>query len=701
MSGIKYVLKNNTTLAQFFDYKTLSDAMWNYQVQLNPGQIKTIWAETGTLKIYNNGAITIEEQSSFPPTNHVIGGNNTGNNTYIDYMNKSILIFSVLPNSTNLGYSILNFDGNVIYGPVDLGYNNDNVDGGNWYVDDIFPFTNSGYVIYLYTNAGTSKRASIYLDYSGQIIGEYSAATNNTSYNMLNGKFACHIDYDNNMFNYSDGKTYKSRSFDGFDYMFGIPYYYWDGNIDNGFVVFNANGNVNTYILVTMEKEIPLTTWSGMDNEIKIFQYSNSNFITTLNYNTGDTYTFFNIYSSTGSILQTIDLTLSHDYNNFDLSYFGTNKLNIVFYNDGDTSIPFLIYTYDGETDTLISTTHPHTNYSSWDGFYDTLYGGDSNFPSQDFHLIFYTTSGSTDGDFYELIYCSILSYFNGDTEFRNPHIVCSGNTINRVSIYTGFLGSSFIRFFNDNNGFLTLLVITSEVTSLVDVTQLNTLDTYNFGTFNVGDTFIFTTYSNYSSAGTFYAYDSMGNQLDYKLFYGGFDEYRRYGTFYFETDPGAYYFNTKNSQFVLTDYYYVTTPNIYYTETFEGSSNILLIRYDMINTVRLLSEYNFTPEVILPLTYYEPTYLIGKDVILYLYFNENNNVVINLYNTSFGLLQSITTPYNSISSSILIENRAWVQFQDGGTYINYMVSANGIKMVESTTNNNSRVPNDYYWWND
>jgi hypothetical protein len=75
MTGVKYVLKNNTTSVQFFDYKTLSDSMWTYQVSLKPGQVKTIWAETGTLKIYNNGSITIEEESTFPPTNNTIGRN--------------------------------------------------------------------------------------------------------------------------------------------------------------------------------------------------------------------------------------------------------------------------------------------------------------------------------------------------------------------------------------------------------------------------------------------------------------------------------------------------------------------------------------------------------------------------------------------------------------------------------------------------
>ena len=712
MSGIKYVLKNNTTLAQFFDYKTLSDAMWNYQVQLNPGQIKTIWAEKGTLKIYNNGAITIEEESAFPPTDHVIGGNNTGNNTYIDYMNKSILIFSELSGSTNLGYSVLNFDGNVIYGPIDLGYNNANVTGGGWYVDDVYPFTNSGYVIYLYANNNTNRQASIYLDYSGQIIGEYSATTDNTSYNMLNGKFAYYIDYDNYMFNYSDGKTYKSRSFDGNNYMFGVGYNYWDENNDNGFVTYLGNGTYNSYTLITMEKEIPLVNWSNPnnDNYVDIFQYSNSNFITTFGYTNGDIYTSFNIYSSTGTILQTIDLTLDNVYNNFDLTYFGTNKLNIIFYNDVVTtgftgsSIGYLIYTYDGETNTLLSTTHQGgVSFSNWQQSYDSLYGGENNFPSQDIHIFFFNESDSN-YDFITSLYFNVLSYFSGDTEYRTPYIInYSGGTENWVNINNGFLGSSLmVLYYEDGGNILKLLTITSDGVSSVDVTTLDSLNTYYIDNYSVGDAFIFITFSYYGTAGTLYAYDSMGNQLDYKLFYGGYSSHYGYGTFYFETDPGAYYFNTKNSKFILTDYYYVTTSDVYYTETFKDSSNILLVRYDMVNTyVRLLSEYNFTPEIILPLTYNEPSYSIGKDVILYLYTNENNNIVINLYNTSFGLLQSLTTNYNGYNNYFVVENRGLVQFENGGLITNYMVSANGIKTVESTSNYNYRTANDYYWWND
>jgi len=707
MAGTKYILKNNTTAVQFFDYKTLSDSMWNYQVSLNPGQTKTIWAETGTLKIYNNNAITVEEQLSFPPAHADITGGNNGINPKIDYENKSILIFSQLPNSTNLGYSILDFEHNVIYGPIDLGYNTASVAGGGWRTYDIDTFTNSGYMIYL-NNTDNVSKASIYLDYRGTVIGEYSASTTDTSYGMLNGKLAYFIDYDN-IFNYSDGKTFKSREINLNYNQFGVVNGYWDSNNNNSFVTYSTNGSYNSYTLITMEREIPLVSWDGSNTGTEVFQYSNSNFTTTMNYNnSGDTYIFFNIYSSTGSILQSINLTSisGNSYNNFDLSFFGTNKMNIIFYNDNDVTTPYLIYTYDGETDTLISTTHQRTtSFSDWNQRYDSLYDGDTNFPSQDFHIFFYNESDDN-YDFITSLYFNVLSYFSGDTEYRTPYIInYSGGTVNWVNISDEFLGSSLMVLYYSST-ILKLLTITSDGVSYVDVTPLGPLDGYNIRRWWVGDTFIFMTFTDYDSDGTLYAYDAMGNQLDYVLFYGGWnDNYNMnsYGTFYFETDPGAYYFNTTNSKFTSIDYQdYRYIANLYYTDTFKRTSNMLLIRYDMVNTyARLLTENNLTPEVILPLTYDEPSYEVGKDVIFYIYINENDKAVINLYNTSFGLLQSLTTNYNSWNDIIIVENRVLFQIQDGGTYINYMVSANGIKMVESTNSYDYRVPNDYAWWND
>jgi hypothetical protein len=698
MSGIKYVLTNNTTLAQFFDYRTLAEAMWFYQVQLNPGQTKTIWAETGSLKIYNNGAITIEEQSVFPPTNPVTGGNN-GTNTFIDYNNKSILIFSQLPDSNNLGYSILDFDNNVIVGPVDLGYDRDN---GNWFVDDIYPFTNSGYAIYLYDDDNCDK-AAIYLDYRGTIIGQYSATTCDRNYDMFGGKYSYFKDNINGVMVYSDGKTFNTFEFNtGYTTNVNSTY---DGCTKDGFIISAQLNNYASYSIVTMDGIIPLTNWNTNSTDIEIFQYQNSSFYTTLNYITsGGTYLSFNIYSSNGATLQSVNLTQDDDYTNFDLNFFGTNKMNIIFYNEseGGNSIPYLIYTYDGETDTLISTTHDRINYPSWTKDYIDLYGGLEEFPSQDIHINFYNGIG-TDGDFFETDYYNILSYFSGDTEYRTPYVINNDDTTNWVAIDNGFQGSSLIKFYHNTDGFLQLLVITSDDVNINTVTPLGPLS-FDFDTWRVGDIFIFFAYTNSPSEGTIFAYDAMGNQLNYLLFYDyNFNSGDSYGTFYVETGTGLYYFNSSTLKFLPLGDYNFSYQNLdrYYTDTFKLNGNILIYRYnDNAPICRLLSENNITPEVTLPATYGEGSTLrVGKDVILYIYINQNNRMVINLYNTSFGLLQSLTTNFNSWNDSFVSENRAFVNVNNAGVYTNYMVSANGIKSIQSTTSSDSWMANDYFWW--
>ena len=72
MVGKKYILKNICQSTIFFNYKTLSDSMWQYQVSLSPGQVKNIWAFDGTLRFLNNqgtaSCVDIIEVLDFPPT---------------------------------------------------------------------------------------------------------------------------------------------------------------------------------------------------------------------------------------------------------------------------------------------------------------------------------------------------------------------------------------------------------------------------------------------------------------------------------------------------------------------------------------------------------------------------------------------------------------------------------------------------------
>jgi hypothetical protein len=54
------------------------------------------------------------------------------------------------------------------------------------------------------------------------------------------------------------------------------------------------------------------------------------------------------------------------------------------------------------------------------------------------------------------------------------------------------------MKFYHNDDGFLKLLVITSDDVNINTVTPLAPLDGFNFFTWWVGDIFIFTTFTNY-----------------------------------------------------------------------------------------------------------------------------------------------------------------------------------------------------------
>jgi hypothetical protein len=68
MAGQKYTVQNTTTSTVFINYQRLSDNMWQYQVPLEPNQVKTLWVVTGTFDpVANNLPLNVIEEETFPP----------------------------------------------------------------------------------------------------------------------------------------------------------------------------------------------------------------------------------------------------------------------------------------------------------------------------------------------------------------------------------------------------------------------------------------------------------------------------------------------------------------------------------------------------------------------------------------------------------------------------------------------------------
>ena len=71
MACSKYTLTNTGSTTVNFSYRRCDDSLWEYQVELTPGQTKNIWTINGTYTIapsYKN-LISLVNQGAFPPVN--------------------------------------------------------------------------------------------------------------------------------------------------------------------------------------------------------------------------------------------------------------------------------------------------------------------------------------------------------------------------------------------------------------------------------------------------------------------------------------------------------------------------------------------------------------------------------------------------------------------------------------------------------
>ena len=65
----KYTLQNTGTTIVSFNYLRCEDAIWQYNLELFPGQVRNIWLYDYTFSITNFDApqITFLENTIFPP----------------------------------------------------------------------------------------------------------------------------------------------------------------------------------------------------------------------------------------------------------------------------------------------------------------------------------------------------------------------------------------------------------------------------------------------------------------------------------------------------------------------------------------------------------------------------------------------------------------------------------------------------------
>jgi hypothetical protein len=69
MACSKYILTNTGSSITNFSYRRCDDSMWEYQVELAPGETKNIWLINGTYSTAFVHTISLSNQGAFPPLN--------------------------------------------------------------------------------------------------------------------------------------------------------------------------------------------------------------------------------------------------------------------------------------------------------------------------------------------------------------------------------------------------------------------------------------------------------------------------------------------------------------------------------------------------------------------------------------------------------------------------------------------------------
>ena len=102
MACSKYTLTNTGSTIVNFNYRRCDDSLWEYQVELNPGQTKNIWLLNGTFSIapVYTTMISLINQGAFPPISETATPTPTPS---VTPSNTPTGTAAVTPTSTNTG----------------------------------------------------------------------------------------------------------------------------------------------------------------------------------------------------------------------------------------------------------------------------------------------------------------------------------------------------------------------------------------------------------------------------------------------------------------------------------------------------------------------------------------------------------------------------------------------------------------------
>lgn len=609
-------------------------------------------------------------------------------------------------NSNNYGAATLNFN-DFTAEIIDLG-----IDVNVWDNRDIYELTNSGFMYYLRGVDNSNDRLVIFTDHTNTEIGRYSGTTGNQSRNTLDGKWVTFEDSDNGVLTYSNGKDVFTYNWDPSTHFVDIEWDYDSVTSDGTFIIKKGetgswiyNGPGQSFLVNPNDGTTTLLKTYSDGTNITHFISSSSDFIVVETQNqdnaTGNTYTNFQIYDTSGTLLETVSLT-GDTYNNNQRNFHGTNKFTIVYYNYDDLNVDYKIISYNSNTSTLIQTSHDRTsaysniNMRAENDFYPSYMGETkggiviSFYNNLGWQNIGFTTT------FYDFVYM-----FNNQTSFSTYTFA---NDETRKITDWGVLSDTYRTFCDDGSGNLALLTIMSGSTYFQNYNiALNDINNININ--GIGNRTILQVFTNGYSTVYYYLINAVGVQIDdlefaigsTSLFTRGENAY-----FYVQSEGNVgYYVHSGSTVFTQTDYYESNeTSNSYAIDKLK--SNMVLYTngqtgFRILNATGLTQQYSF-PE------YNSMNIRVGETKFMFVYSdsNDNGNVKVRLYDFNGTLLNSGTTSMvDQWDTTYGVRDRFLVFGNVGGNTEITLVSATNIDSLTLQNDSNEIRINDYIWEHD
>jgi hypothetical protein len=433
-----------------------------------------------------------------------------------------------------------------------------------------------------------------------------------------------------------------------------------------------------------------------------------SDFIVVLTETQGSSnvYTNFEIYDTSGTILETVSLT-GTTYSDYNDQFHGTNKYTILLWDDDNVETPYKIISYNGNTSNLIETSHARGT-----GYTQNNINGDNSFwpdsEGNDGGVVITLYDSSNWNNFgTDVTYCDIMYMFNNQTSFST--YTFANNEPKTINTW-GQLSDIYRVPCVNGDGIASMLTIMSGSTRIESM-NVSVSGVTNLNWNSLGNRTAVQIFTNSNNNVTYKLINELGVVIDEINDYGLISAYASsmysfgetaYLAIRTEGDLGFYVYSGSTG-FTSTDYYNnLNSTNQYSSGTGRYNGAMVLYNTDQLD-FRVLSSTGITNEFSFP-EYNSFEISIGESKFMFVYNETNGGLTkINLYNFSGTLLNSETTTWtNGWDDTYGVKDRFVVMNYNGDDTVEvYLVSENTITSVTTQDYSSEQSTNDWVYQND